>query len=111
MAIMLLTGDILSFFAISKATGATIKTVATLSTNAEIMPANNDNDIIAHLTFGIFSRMISASNAGIFDSMNNDTIPIVPAIIKITFQSTVENTLFIGNIPVNTKIKADNSAI
>jgi hypothetical protein len=55
--------------------------------------------------------MISASNAGIFDSMNNDTIPIVPAIIKITFQSTVENTLFIGNIPVNTKIKADNSAI
>ena len=72
-----------------KATGATIKTVATLSTNADTIPANNAKEIMAHFTFGVFSIIMSANLEGILDSMKRDTTPIVPAIIKITFQSTV----------------------
>jgi len=49
IAITLGTGDIFSFFAMVTATGATIKTVATLSTKAEIIPANKAKDIMATL--------------------------------------------------------------
>ena len=69
IAIMLFTGDILSFLDIVSATGATIRTVATLSTKADITPAKSESAIIAHLTLGIFAIMISARSAGIFDSI------------------------------------------
>lgn len=88
IAITLGTGDIFSFFAMVTATGATIKTVATLSTKAEIIPANKAKDIMAHFTLGVFAIMISASFEGIFESINKPTTPMVPAIIMITFQST-----------------------
>ena len=111
IAIMLLTGEILSFFAMVMATGATMRTVATLSTKAEIIPANSARETMAHLTFGVFSMIISARRAGIFDSMNKETIPIVPAIIMITFQSTAKNTCPMGRIPEITKTAAEVNAI
>lgn len=111
MAIMLGTGEILSFFAMVSATGATIKTVATLSIKADMMPAKSDNEMMAHFTLGVFSMIISARSDGILDSINNETTPIVPAIIRITFQSTAENTILIGRIPSATKSAADAKAI
>jgi hypothetical protein len=85
--------------------------LATLSIKAEIIPAKSDNEIIAHLTFGIFAMIISASSDGIFDSINSETMPIVPAIIRITFQSTEKKTLPTGRIPKTTKSAADASAM
>ncbi len=92
IAMMLGTGETFNFFAMVKATGATMSTVATLSIKAEIMPANRDKAMIAHLTLGVLRIIKSASRAGILDSINKETIPIVPAIIMMTFQSTAKNT-------------------
>ncbi len=111
IAIMPGTGDIFNFLDIVSATGATIRTVATLSIKAEIIPAKRDREMIAHLTFGILVIIISARSEGIFDSINSETIPIVPAIIIITFQSTEKKTLFSGMIPRITKSAAEVSAI
>ena len=80
------TGEIFVFFAISKAIGATIKTVATLSTKAETIPANAANRIMAHLVEETLLIIQSANNAGIPDSINSDTTIIVPAMIMNTFQ-------------------------
>ena len=111
MVIMLFTGEISSFLQIVIATGATISTVATLSTNAEIRPANSAKDMIAQRTFGIFFIIKSASKEGILDAIKSDTIPIVPPIIISTFQSIENKNLCIGNIPAATKIIADTNAI
>ena len=43
-----------NFFESVSATGATISTVATLSTKADIIPANSAMATAAHLTLGIF---------------------------------------------------------
>ena len=64
MQIMLGTGEMLSFLHSASATGAIIRTVATLSTNAETMPAK-----IAHLTLGIFDIRTSLISCGILDSI------------------------------------------
>ena len=48
MAMRMGMGLVFSFLQISKATGATISTVATLSTKAEITPANRDRHTAAH---------------------------------------------------------------
>ncbi len=108
---MLLTGDIFSFFEMVRATGATIKTVATLSTKAEMNPENRDNAIIAHLTFGVFAIIRSARREGIFESINSETTPMVPAIISMTFQSTEPKTLPMGRMPSITKSAADANAM
>ena len=52
-----------------------------------MIPANRAREIIVHLTLGILLMIKSANNDGIFDSINNETIPIVPAIIIMTFKS------------------------
>ncbi len=93
------------------ATGATINTVATLSTKADITPANNASATIAHFTFGTQLIILSASREGILDSMKNPTTPIVPAIINITFQSIAAITLSKGKIPRKTNIAAEVKAI
>ena len=111
MEIMPGTGDIFSFLDMFNATGATISTVATLSTKAEIIPANKARDMMAHFTLWVFSIIRSASRDGIFDSINRDTTPMVPAIIMMTFQSTVLNTFPTGSIPRMTNTAADPSAI
>ena len=48
MAITSGTGEIFSCFATASPTGATISTVATLSTKAEITPANRPSTTAAH---------------------------------------------------------------
>ena len=111
IAIIKGTGFVFNFLQISRATGATISTVATLSTNAEIIPAKSAMATAAHLTFGTFSIIKSASNSGILLSMNRATIPIVPAIISKTLKSIAPTILPSGNIPVTIKIKAEPSAI
>ena len=63
------TGDILSFLQIARPTGATIRTVATLSMNAEMIPENRDMKIVTHITFGATSRSFSAIRLGILESM------------------------------------------
>ena len=80
------TGEMLSFLHTASATGAIIRTVATLSINADTAPANSDMRMMTHMTFAHLSRMISASRFGIFDSMKNQTTSIVPPIIMRTFQ-------------------------
>ena len=49
MAIKAFTGDIFNFLQIASPIGATIKTVATLSTKADTIPANIASTTIAHL--------------------------------------------------------------
>ena len=83
MAMIMGTGLIFNRLEMAMATGATMRTVATLSTNA----ANRASITTAHLTLGTWARSTSAIRAGIRDSMNSDTMPMVPAIIISTFQS------------------------
>ena len=104
------TGDILSFFAIDSAPGAIIRTVATLSTNADTTPANTDSATATHMTLGVFCSRRSAMRSGIFDSMNSATVPIVPASIKRTFQSMAVKTEARGIAPETTKMTAEMSA-
>ena len=65
------TGLVFSFLQISSAIGATIKTVATLSTNAEMIPAKRANATAAIWMFGTFSITRSARSAGILLSINS----------------------------------------
>lgn len=111
MHMTLSTGDILSFFDMVTATGATISTVATLSINADMIPENNESETIAHFTLGTQFIILSARREGIFDSIKNPTTPIVPAIIIITFQSIAAATLFRGKIPKATNKTAEAKAI
>ena len=105
------TGFVFNFLQISRATGAIINTVATLSTNAEITPANKAIATAAHLTLGTFSIIRSASNSGILLSINNATIPIVPAIINRTLKSITPIIFSKDNIPLITNIPAAPRAI
>ena len=111
MAMMTGTGLMSSFLASASATGATISTVATLSTKAEISPANRESATTAHLVLGTFSIMISAISAGMRDSINSTTVPMVPAIISRTFQSMAAGTSAQGRMPSTTKSSADAAAI
>ena len=104
------TGDILSFFAIDSATGAIIRTVATLSTNADTTPANTDSATATHMTLGVFCSRRSAMRSGIFDSINSATVPIVPASITSTFQAMAVKTEASGIAPETTKMTAEMSA-
>lgn len=81
MAMIIGTGLIFSRLEMAMATGATISTVATLSTKAEMSPANRAQHHHGPLHIGHMGRRISAIRAGIRDSMNRDTMPMVPAII------------------------------
>src|SRR5699024_6800813 len=65
------TGLTLSLRQISMATGAIMRTVATLSTKAEIIPAKRLRDTAAHWTVGTFSIMRSAMRSGIRLSMKS----------------------------------------
>jgi len=104
------TGEMSSRSAIASATGATIRTVATLSTNAEIMPANRDSATATHMTFGVFLSSLSAIRSGIFDSMKNETVPIVPASIMRTFQLICLNASETGMMPLTIKMSAEPMA-
>ena len=60
------------------------------------MPANRESAMMTHLTLGMRSMMWSAIREGIFDWMNRWTMPMVPAIIMMTFQSTAAEHLVQG---------------
>ena len=105
------TGFVFSFLHISRATGATISTVATLSTKADITPENNAIATAAQRTLGTLSIIRSASSSGILLSMNRATIPIVPAIIRITLKSIVPRTFSSGSIPETIKTSPDARAM
>ena len=64
MAMITGTGLVFSFFATASPTGATISTVATLSTKAEMMPENRLSATTAHWTLGTFCSSFSAMRAG-----------------------------------------------
>ena len=104
-------GLVSSFLHISSATGAIISTVATLSMNAEIMPANSASATAAICTLETRSITRSASSAGILLSMNSATRPIVPAIISSTFRSMEGMISCRGSMPVAMKITADPRAM
>ena len=104
------TGEVFSFLAMDSATGAIIRTVATLSTNADTTPAKTDSATATHMTLGVFCSSRSAMRSGIFDSMNSATVPIVPASIRRTFQSMAEKTDPSGIAPETTKMTAEISA-
>ncbi len=74
--------------AMASPTGATISTVATLSTKALMTPATGPAPHTAHRTSGTWTMSCSASRAGILLWMKRDTVPIVPAIISSTLKST-----------------------
>lgn len=60
MAIIIWTGFIFNFFARERAMGATIKTVATFSTNAEMNPVNKQINKIDQAVFLARFTIISA---------------------------------------------------
>ena len=93
------TGEIFSSRQIAIATGATIRTVATLSIKAEISPANRDMKIVTVRTLPDFSRRISAIFAGMPLSIKKSTISMVPHIIMSAFQLTAPGTACRGRIP------------
>ena len=78
------TGEILSFLAIARPTGATIRRVATLSTKALTTPANTLSAVTAQSTFGTLTIIISASRAGMRLSIKRVTMHIVEEIISST---------------------------
>ena len=84
MAMSTGTGDTFSFLEIASPTGATMSTVATLSTKALITPAKRASAVTAHMTFGVFVIISSARRAGILLSMKRLTRPMVAAIIIST---------------------------
>ena len=111
MPMMKGTGLVFSFLQICMATGATISTVATLSTKAEMTPENRDSATAAHMTLGTLSIIRSASSSGILLSINRATRPMVPAIISRTLKSMAPKISFTGSIPVTMKMKAEPKAM
>ena len=111
IAIIKGTGLVFSFLQISMATGAIIRTVATLSTKAEIMPANRDSETAAHWTLGTLFIIISARRSGIRLSMNSCTRPMVPPIISKTLKSREPMIWETGSIPERMKIAPEARAI
>ena len=103
MEMSIATGEMPSFFAIARPTGAIMSTVATLSTNAETTPANSDIATTTHITFGVFLRISSAMRLGIWDWMNSETVPIVPASIRRTLKSIASASPLRGTRPLRRK--------
>ena len=69
MQMIMATGLILSFLQIARPTGATMRTVATLSMKAEMMPEKSDIRMVTHMTFFERRKRDSAILLGILDSM------------------------------------------
>lgn len=86
IAIIMFTGLILSLLAKDNAIGATIKTVATFSTKAEIMPVKRQIKSTAHAVFLALSTMISAIYVGTRLLIKISATKSVPTKIPITFQ-------------------------
>jgi hypothetical protein len=91
IAIIIFKGLILSFFANDIAMGATIKTVATFSTKAEIKLVNKQMDNTAQAVFLARLTIISARYAGTRLNIKTSATASIPTNIPITFQLTERN--------------------
>jgi hypothetical protein len=89
--IIILTGLILIFLASANAIGATIKTVATFSTKAEIKPVSKQINNMAQHVFFDLSTIISAIYAGTLLSIKISATTSVPTKIPMTFQFMAKN--------------------
>ena len=78
------TGEIFSLREMARPTGATISSVATLSTKALTTPAKRLSAVTAHMTFGTFCIISSARRAGMRLSINSVTVHMVAEIISST---------------------------
>ena len=106
MARMGATGEIFSFLAMATPTGASISTVATLSTKADTRPANRARAMMSHFTLGSRATSRSDRRLGMLDRINRSTVPMVPASISSTFQSTAPGISPRGTMPSTRKIPA-----
>ncbi len=70
MQIIGATGEIFSRLQTASATGATMSTVATLSTKAEMIPAKRDSTTTSHFTLCTWLISLSEMRCGILDSIN-----------------------------------------
>ena len=104
-------GEIFSFLQTAIPTGATIRTVATLSTNADMNPENRDMKMMTHITFFALSSSQSAIRFGILDCIKKSTRTMVPPIISRTFQLIADRIDPSGRIPLTMKISAVASTI
>ena len=93
------TGEIFRVLHMARATGATISTVATLSINADTMPEKRDMKMVTYMTFEALSRILSARNAGMLESIKYSTMTMVPEIIIKTFQLMIRGICENGRIP------------
>ena len=105
------TGDMPSRFAMARPTGAIMRTVATLSTKADTIPAKSESAAAAHMTFGVFRSSRSAMRPGMRDSMKSATVPMVPASMRRMFQSIAPGTIMGGRMPEMTNSAAEPRAI
>jgi hypothetical protein len=100
------TGLIFNLFASEKAIGATIRTVATFSTRAEIKPVRRQINSIAQAVFFALSTMTSAICAGIRLSIKMSATISVPMNIPITFQLMAKKAC-LGEIALRSKRAAE----
>ena len=100
MAIIIVAGFMLSFLARARAMGATIKTVATFSTKAEMNPVSTQMRRIAQAVFLALLTMISAMKAGTRLSMNRSARTRVPTKMPMTFQLIARKASLYDSTPV-----------
>jgi hypothetical protein len=103
-------GFIFNFLAKDKAMGATIRTVATFSTNAEIKPVRRQMNNIAQAVFLALSTITSARYAGTRLSIKISATSKVPTNIPITFQLTAINASLKEIAPERTSRPAEKKA-
>ena len=106
MAMMGSTGEMFSFRAMAMPTGASISTVATLSTKADTSPAKRASTMISRFTLGMAFTRWSLSRSGILERMKRSTVPMVPQSIIRTFQSTAARASPAGTMPMPTNSAA-----
>ena len=111
MAMITGTGLVLICFATARPTGATISTVATLSTKAEMRPENRLSATMAQRTSGTSLSSPSAMRCGMPLWINSSTIAIVPASIIRTFQLIAPIAAPTGSMPSTTNTSAATSAM
>ena len=100
------TGLVFSCLATARPTGATISTVATLSTKAEMTPEKTESATAAHWMVGTFCRSFSAIRPGIRLWMKSSTVAMVPASIISTFQLMAPRAADGGRMPMSRNTSA-----
>ena len=111
MAMITGMGLVLICFATARPTGATISTVATLSTKAEISPENRLSATMAQRTSGTIFKRPSAIRWGMPLWMNSSTTTMVPVSIISTFQLMAATAPPMGSMPMTMNTAAALSAM